>query len=282
MVDLPVILRCDMNERAESATAVEQMIVSAARLIKNGSVLMVGTQWPVIVSLLAKSLHAPDIAICLEGGAVLNKVPDRIPFFTGDPVINANCVLLGNSFDTLGMVLHGGKADMGLLSAASVDRYGNINTTCIGDYTSPKMRFAGSGGACDFGSLASKTIIIVEHDKRRFPEKVDFITTPGYLSGKNSRTLAGLRPETGPHAVVTTLGLFHFDEEGEMILTAYHPSASVQEVRENVQWDLKVDDNVKPLVPPGEKELKVLRYRIDPEGMYLRNARSLRGRQISI
>jgi len=134
-----------MNETAESPTPVEQMIVSAARLIKNGSVLMVGTQWPVIVSLLAKSLHAPDIAICLEGGAVLNKIPDRVPFFTGDPVVNANCVLLGNSFDTLGTVLHGGKADMGLLSAASVDRHGNINTTCIGDYTSPKMRLAGSG-----------------------------------------------------------------------------------------------------------------------------------------
>jgi glutaconate CoA-transferase subunit B len=282
MANIPVILRSDMNERAESATAVEQMIVSAARLIKNGSVLMVGTQWPVIASLLAKSLHAPDIAICFEGGAVLGKIPDRIPFFTGDPVVNANCVLLGNSLDTLGMVLHGGKADMGLLSAASVDRYGNINTTCIGDYASPKMRLAGSGGACDFGSLASKTIIIVEHDKRRFPEKVDFITTPGYLSGKDSRTMAGLKSETGPYAVVTTLGMFHFDEVGEMILTAYHPSASVREVKENVQWDLKVDSNVKPLMPPSEKELEILRYQIDPEGMYLRNARLLRGRQISI
>jgi len=271
-----------MNKRGESATAVEQMIVSASRLIKDGSVLMVGTQWPVIVSLLAKSLHAPDIAICVEGGAVLNKIPDRVPFFTGDPVVNANCVLLGNSLDTLGLVLHGGKADMALLSAASVDRYGNINTTCVGDYTSPKMRLAGSGGACDFGSLAPKTIIIVEHQKRRFPEKVDFITTPGYLSGKNSRIAAGLRPETGPYAVVTTLGLFHFDEQGEMILTAYHPSASVREVRENVQWDLKVDSNVKALVPPSEKELETLRYQLDPEGMYLRSARLLKGIQISV
>jgi glutaconate CoA-transferase subunit B len=271
-----------MNENLQSATPVEQMIVSAARLIKNGSILMVGTQWPIIVSLLAKSLHAPDIAICYEGGIVLNKVPERIPFFTGDPVVNASSVLLGNSFDTLGMVLHGGKSDMALLSAASVDRYGNINTTCIGDYTSPRIRFGGSGGACDFGSLASQTIIILEHDKKRFPEKVDFVTTPGYLWGKDSRTMAGLRPKTGPYAVVTTLGLFYFDNEGEMVLAAYHPLASVQEVKENVQWDLKVDHNVKPLMPPSEKELEVLRYQIDPEGMYLRNARLLEGRQISI
>jgi glutaconate CoA-transferase subunit B len=209
-------------------------------------------------------------------------VPDRIPLFTGDPAVNSSSCLLGNSFDTLGLVLHGGRADMGILSAASVDRYGNINTTCIGDYARPEIRFGGSGGACDFGSLAPKTLVVLEHDKRRFPERVDFITTPGYLRGKNGRTEVGLRPDTGPFAVVTTLGLFHFNEEGEMVLSGYHPSASVQQVRENVQWDLKVDDGVKPLLPPTERELEVLRSRLDPDGMYLKNARLLRDKEISI
>lgn len=269
-----------MKERSEPASPVEQMIVSAARLINDGSILIVGTQWPIIVSLLAKGLHAPDITICYEGGVVLGKSPERIPLFTGDPVSNSCSVLLGDSFDTLGMVLHAGRADMGLVSAASVDRYGNINTTCVGDYASPKIRFGGSGGACDFGSLAPRTIIILEHDRRRFPEKVDFITTPGYLQGKESRIAAGLRPNTGPYAVVTTLGLFRFDEEGEMILRAYSPSASIREVKEKVQWDLKVDDDVKPLVPPNEEELDVLRNRLDPQGMYLSNARSLKGKEI--
>ncbi len=271
-----------MNESPGSSSPVEQMIVSAARLIEDHAVLMVGTQWPIIATLLAKNLHAPDITICYEGGVVLGRTPDRIPLFTGDPVTNACSVLMGDSFDTLGMVLHAGRADMGFLSAASVDRYGNINTTCIGEYGSPEIRFGGSGGACDFGSLAPRTVIILEHDKRRFPEMVDFITTPGYLHGKESRLAVGLKPGTGPYAVVTTLGLFHFDEQGEMVLAGYNPSASVQEVRENVQWNLKVDNQVKPLEPPDERELQVLRHRLDPAGMYLRNARFMEGREVVV
>jgi len=261
-------------------TPIEQMIVTAARLIRNGSVLMVGTQWPILAALLAKSLWAPDCAICFEGGVVLEGLPGRTPLYTADPVINSSSVLLGNSLETLGMILHAGRADMGLLSAASVDRYGNINTTCIGDYRSPRVRFGGSGGASDFGSLASKTVIILEHDKRRFPERVDFITTPGYLAGKKSRLEAGLKPGTGPYAVVTTLGLFHFDEEGEMMLAAYQPLSTINEVKKNVQWDLKVADPIGPLEPATEMELKTLRSRIDPQGMFLREARLLKGKEI--
>ena len=264
-----------MPDTREKATPIEQMIVSAARLITNGSVLMVGTQWPIIVSLLAKSLHAPGVTICYEGGVILHKVPDRIPLFTADPVVNSSSALLGSSFDTLGMILHGGRADMALLSAASVDRYGNINTTCIGDYRSPKIRLGGSGGACDFGSLAPKTVIILEHDRRRFPEQVDFITTPGYLKAKDYRMRAGLSPNTGPYAVVTTLGLFNFDELGEMVLKGHNPDVSIKKVKEGVQWDLKIHRDIRPLDPPSEKELRVLREEVDPDGMYLRDARRL-------
>ncbi len=271
-----------MNEKNEIVTSVEQMIVTAARLIKDGDVIMVGTQWPVISSLLAKSLHAPNVTICIEGGIILNRVPDRIPLFTGDPAISASALYLGDSFQTMGMVLHAGRADMALLSAASIDRYGNINTTCFGDYSHPKVRLGGSGGACDFGSLAPKTIIVFEHEKRRFPESVDFITTPGYLQGKKSRFESGLRTNTGPYAVVTTLGLFHFDEDNEMFLKAFNPSSSVEEIRESVQWNLKVDDNVKALAPPNKKELEVLRHKLDPEGMYLKNARQLKDYQVSV
>jgi len=264
------------------ATPIEQMIITAARLIPDGSVLLVGTQWPIIVSFLAKGLHAPNCIPCVEGGVIFGKIPDRIPLYTADPVVNSSSVLLGDSLDTLGMILHRGLADFGILSAASVDRYGNINTTCIGDYSAPKIRFGGSGGACDFGSLAAKTIIILEHEKRRFPEKVDFITTPGYLQGNDSRIKAGLRKGTGPFAVVTTLGLFHFDDSGEMILAAYHPSASVKEVKENMQWDLKVADGVRPLDPPTEWELEILREKIDPLGMYVDGVRMLKGKKIEI
>ena len=179
--------------------------------------------------------------------------------------------------ESIDMVLHGNKADMGMLSAAQVDRYGNISTTCIGKYTAPRIRFGGGGGACDFGSLAPKTVIILEHDKRRFPEKVDFITTPGFLTVKNGREKSGLRPGTGPYAVVTSLGIFKFDKKGEMILTGYHPSTNVLAIKENVQWDLKVDDDVEPLLPPRKEELKALRL-LDPDGMYLRNAKAFDGK----
>ena len=263
-------------------TPIEQMIVSAARLIPDGSLLMVGTQWPIITALLAKALHAPESTLCFEGGVILEKIPDRIPLYTGDPTVNSSSLLLGDSLDVLGMVLHGGLADMGLLSAAAIDRYGNVNTTCIGDYRFPKFRFGGSGGACDFGSLCPKTIFILEHDKRRFPERVDFITTPGYLKGGKSRLEAGLKAETGPYAVVTTLGLFRFDEDGEMFLSAHHPFSTVEEVKKNVQWDLKVAESVEILKPPSEKELETLRFRLDPQGMYLEGARLLTGRKIAI
>ena len=271
-----------MPDTLQTPSPVEHMIVSASRLIHDNTVLMVGTQWPIVTSLLAKSLHAPNIAICFEGGVMLGRIPERIPLFTGDPVANANSLLIGDCFDTLGMVLHAGRADTAMISGASVDQYGNINTTCIGDYESPKIRFGGSGGANDFGSLSSRTIVIVEHDKRRFPEQVDFITTPGYLQGGDTREKAGLKPGTGPYAVVTTLGLFHFDEQGEMVLHGYHACSSVEEVRDNVQWDLKVHRNVRTLDPPTEKELDTLRNRIDPRNMYLKAGRQLEGVEVVI
>ncbi len=272
-----------MEKNNTKVTRIEQMIFTAARLIKDEEILMVGTQWPIITALLAQKLHAPNSTICLEGGSVMGKTPRRIPLTTADPTINSCCSYMGDALDTLGMILHGGRAHKALLSAASVDRYGNINTTCVGDYDSPKIRFGGSGGACDFTSLAPKTIIIMEHDKQRFPEAVDFITSPGYLKGKDSRTKAGLRPGTGPHALVTTLGLFHFDPlngEKEMILSAFNPTSSIREIKDNIQWEIKISDKVKPLIAPNKGELKILRQEVDPQGMYLENNKTMEKRNL--
>jgi glutaconate CoA-transferase subunit B len=255
-------------------TPVEMMIVAASRLIADGMILMVGTQWPIVAALLARRTHAPGAAICFEGGVVLGGMPARIPLFTGDPVTGSCACMLGDSLDTLGAVLHAGLPDLAIISGANVDRFGNINTTCIGDYFRPKQRFGGSGGAGDFGSLARRLVVIVEHNRVRFPEQVDYITTPGYLQGRGSREAAGFRPGTGPWAVVTTLGLFRFDENGEMYLAAIFAGGSVEEVRDNVQWDLKVAPDVSTLTPPDEGTLRVLREEIDPLGIYLRNARA--------
>jgi glutaconate CoA-transferase subunit B len=253
---------------------VEMMIVAASRLIVDGMTLMVGTQWPILVVLLAKKTRAPRAAICFEGGVVLENIPPRIPLFTGDPVTGCCASLMGDSLDTLGAVLHAGLPDLAIISGANVDRFGNVNTTCLGDYFRPRQRFGGSGGAADFGSLAKRLVVILEHSRVRFPEKVDYITTPGYLQGYGSREAAGFRPGTGPYAVVTTLGLFKFDANGEMFLESVFPGVPVEEVRKNIQWELKVAEGVKELTPPTAEELRILREELDPLGMYLRNARA--------
>ena len=184
----------------------------------------------------------------------------------------SNSVMLNDSLDTLGMILHAGYPDIAFLPAANVDKYGNINTTCFGDYSKPKFRLGGSGGACDFGALAKKVIIMLEHERQRFPEKVDFITTPGYLEGADSRQNAGLKPGTGPEAVITTLGVFKFDEDTkEMYLDTYFPEGSVEEVKKGFQWDIKISKNLKVASPPTEEEIRILREELDPYGMYLKN-----------
>ena len=140
---------------------VEMMIVAASRLIVDGMTLMVGTQWPILVVLLAKKTHAPRTSICFEGGAILTDIPQRIPLFTADPVIGCCTSLMGDSLDTLGAVLHAGLPDLAFISGANVDRFGNVNTTCLGDYFKPRQRFGGSGGAGDFGSLAKRLVVVL-------------------------------------------------------------------------------------------------------------------------
>ena len=256
-------------------TPIEMMIVAGSRQIQNEQILMVGTQWPIITTLFAKKTHAPDVTICYEGGVVLESIPDRIPLFTGDPCIASHSVFLNDSLDTLGMILHRGYPDIAFLPAANVDRYGNVNTTCFGEYSKPKFRLGGSGGACDFGSLAKRVITMLEHERQRFPEKVDFITTPGHLSGSGSRQEAGLRAGTGPDAVITTLGIFKFDHQTkEMYVDAYYPETSIEEIKKGFQWDIKLSEDVKAAEPPTEEEIRILREVIDPYGMYLRGNKS--------
>lgn len=258
---------------AKDFTPIEMMIIAASREIVNNQTLMVGTQWPVVVTMFAKRNHAPDIKVVFEGGIICDAFPSRIPFLTADPCLVAASVLCGDSLDTLGMVLHAGRVDLALLTAAHVDRYGNINTTCFGDYSRPNYRLGGSGGACDFACLAHKLIILLEHDKKRFPERVDYITSPGYLNGSGSRQKAGLRSGTGPWAVYSTLGRFKFDH-GEMSLDAYYPGVTIKQIKEHMNWDLQVSENVKEEKPPTEEELRILREETDPLKMYLENARA--------
>ena len=203
----------------EGLNTSELLIVTAAREIRNKEKVFIGTFWPIPAVLLAKKAHAKEIIMFVEGGVITEEAPPRIPLVASDPCLAPTSVLAGDIFDTLGALLHGGQVDVALLSANNIDRYGNINTTCIGPYRHPQVRMAGSGGACDFGSLAKKVIIILAQARKRFQEKLDYITTPGYLQGGESRFEAGLRPGTGPSKVVTDLGIYGFDSvTREMVL----------------------------------------------------------------
>jgi len=154
---------------------------------------------------------------------------------------------------------------VGFLSGSQVDKYGNINTTVIGDYHNPKSRLPGSGGANPIGSLAKRVIIIALHDSRRLAERVDFITTPGYIDGPGARERWGLPAGTGPSAIITNKAILRFDPESkEAYLASYHPGSSVEEVVRLTPWKLKVADDVHETEPPRREELRVLREILDP------------------
>jgi glutaconate CoA-transferase subunit B len=210
----------------------------------------------------------------MEGGIITEEAPPRIPLVASDPCLAPVSVLAGDILDTLGAAVHGGQIDVALLSANNIDQYGNINTTCIGPYLNPKVRMAGSGGACDLGSLSKKVIIILAQGNNRFQEKLDYITTPGYLQGNDSRFEAGLPRDTGPSKVVTDLGLYGFDPiTREMVLEGIHAGVTIDDVKRKVLWPLKVSEQIKEIPPPTEEELRILREEVDPQGMYIRNVR---------
>lgn len=249
------------------------MIVMAARHIRDGDVLMVGTQWPIPVALLAKNHHAPQCTLCFEGGLVLEDMPERIPLLTADSGLPSATSCMGDCMTALGTVLHGGRADLAVLTAAHVDRYGNLNTTGVGPYKRPTMRFGGSGGACDFGSLAKRSLIIVEHKRFRFPSAVDFITTPGPSLGRPGHAKMESKRATHPRhrTVVTTMAQFACREGEELALTGYRSDLRPADIQASMQWEVPRSPGCGPLPDPTSLELHLLRDKVDPSGLYLQN-----------
>ena len=174
----------------------------------------------------------------------------RSPWAT--PASIPGAAMIGGLVDVMGMFLQGGWVDVGFLAGSQIDKYGNINTTVIGDYDSPKSRLPGSGGANPIGALAKRVLIIALHDTRSLAEKVDFITTPGYLDGPGAREKWGLPPGTGPQVMITNKAVMRFDKDTkEAYLASYHPGTSVDEVVKLTPWDLKVSDDVHETEPPA-------------------------------
>ncbi len=244
----------------------ELMIINAARLLRDGDVVFVGVGQPNLACNLAKRTHAPNLVMIYEAG-VIGAEPARLPLSIGDPTLVSGALSVVSMYDIFALYLQRGNVDVGFMGGAQIDKYGNINATVIGDYAQPKVRLPGSGGSQEIAAWANRCYIMTPHQKRRFPEKVDFMTSAGFLGGREEREATGVRGG-GMLAVVTDIGLLEPDENGEMTLTALHPGRTVEEAKANTGWDLKVAAPMRITAPVTEKELRILREELDPHGLY--------------
>jgi len=254
---------------AKDYTPQEMMVVASARELRDKDRIFVGIGLPSLACVLAQRTFAPNLTLIYESG-VINARPARLPISIGDPALVSGSAEILSFFETFSYVLQRGFIDVGFLGGAQIDKYGNINSTVIQDYEKPKVRLPGSGGACEIAALAERIIVIAPHEKRRLVEKVDFITSPGFLVGSDSREKAGL-PGKGPSAVITTMGVLRYDSKTkEMYLDSIHPGTTVERVKENTGWDLKLSPTLKETEPPSERDVSLLRTEIDPQGIFLK------------
>ncbi|RLF10495.1 MAG: ketoacid-CoA transferase [Thermoprotei archaeon] len=248
-----------------SYTRREMMAIAAGRLIRDGDVVFAGTGLPLLAATVAKKIHAPRCVIFFETGAIDSALPE-LPLYVADSRVMYGASINAGLLEAFSILSSPKLRTIALLGAAQVDKYGNLNSTCIGDYHKPSRRLPGSGGACDGASLAWGFIVFIPHERRRFVEKLDYLTSPGWINGGNSRREAGL-PRGGPIAVVTDLGILKFDEETrEMYLAEYYPSVTPRQIQENTGFELDVSRAFEAQ-PPGERELKILREEVDPQGL---------------
>jgi glutaconate CoA-transferase subunit B len=246
-------------------TDTEFMVCQAARLLEDNKTFFVGWGVPQVVAILAQKLYTPNIVQVFEFGAI--GAISLTPFVRGTMGGPQNTYrsIQWTNMNTAFAYSAAGYIDYGMLGAAQIDEYGNINTTMIGDdFDAPSRRFPGSGGGNQVMSYCWKTIIVMKHEPRRFVKKVDFITSPGFIYGYGSREVSGLPENTGPWKVVTSRALFEFDVNfGKLKLEGILKGQSVEEVLEGIGFDILVDDCIKELSPPDEKELDALRNDID-------------------
>ncbi|MDP6086162.1 MAG: CoA-transferase [Nitrospinota bacterium] len=246
--------------------ASELICVMSARALNNGDVVFGGAGLPLVSAILAQNTHAPQLTILFEGGVIGPRViPGRLPPSTNEARCAWGASKLLSITDVL-LLMQRGYVDYGFLGGAQIDRHGNLNSSFIGDPDNPKVRLPGTGGANDIASM-TKVIVAMRHEKRRFVEDVDFITSPGYLQGGRSRRDAGL-PAGGIHLVITHLGLLDFNvRQGRMRLKSLHPGVDLEEVREKTGFELLIPKKVPRTKPPTAKELADLRS-LDPDGRY--------------
>jgi glutaconate CoA-transferase subunit B len=248
-------------------SAGEIMVAQAAREIRDGEMVFVGMRLPLIAFVVAKRTHAPSAIGLFELGIVRDEPAPELLYTMGDPANVEGSIWCARTIDLMGM-LQRGEVDAGFIGGAEIDRYGNLNTTAIGgDRAHPKVQLPGSGGGADIASLAHRLIVIMPHDKGRLRERVDFITSPGYGRGAGWRERVGL-PRGGPSVLITTLGVFRF-VDGEAVLVSNHPASSLDEIRANTGWPLRVAGDVGETQVPSDEVLGIIRD-YDPEGFWTR------------
>jgi glutaconate CoA-transferase subunit B len=248
----------------------EMMIVAAARALAGQRVCFVGVGLPNIAVNLAKRTVAPDLELVYEAG-VFGARPARLPLSIGDPTIVTGATAVVSMVELFGYYLQRGLIDVGFLGAAQIDRFGNINTTVIGDYAHPTTRLPGSGGACEIAINAREVFVIMRQSRRSFVEAIDFRTSPGNLGG--AAEAERIRREggwlgRGPSVVVTDLGIYHFGDDGQMRLDSLHPGATLDAVRDTIGWEVAVAADLAETAPPSDEELRLIREELDPGGVY--------------
>ena len=248
-------------------TASEMMIAVAARMLKGARTVFVGVGLPNIACNLARYTVAPDLELIYESG-VYGARPERLPLSIGDPTLVSGATSVVSMADLFGLYLQRGLVEIALLGGAQIDRYGNLNSTVIGDYAKPKTRLPGSGGACEIATNAQRTFMIMRLKRRAFVDKLDFVTSPGHLTGGDSRARLGL-PGGGPEIVITDKAILNFDNsEREMQLCALYPGVAVKDVQDEIGWPLRIAVTVVPTDPPTAEELRLIREEVDPHAMY--------------
>ena len=250
---------------AVTYTASEMMAYRASLELKNNEVIFVGIGLPNLACNLARATHAPDLFMIYESGAI-GAIPDRLPVPIGDPALVTDSLSICSQADIFQCYLQKGLIEVGFLGGAQVDRYGNINTTVIGDYNNPKVRLPGSGGACEIAVHSKKLLIVMRLSAKTFVEKCDFITSPGHPShGTRDKTSL---PGGGPLRVITDLCVCEF-VAGEMTVTEIYPGVTREQIQAACGFAMKFSSQVRTVSPPSQQVIELLRNKLDPQKLYL-------------
>ncbi|WP_276619140.1 CoA-transferase subunit beta [Syntrophomonas wolfei] len=254
---------------------IDLLAVAAAREVVDGDIVFAGTGLPMLAIMLAQKVSAPN-AVCIYEAGSIDGRPIDLPTSVGDARCAHQASMAAGLTEAFYGQLHCGYVDLAFLGGAEIDKYGNVNTTVVGDYLSPEKRFTGSGGNPDINALARRTVFIMVQEKRRFRERVDYITSPGWRLPKwpggefvHKREVYGKFFRGGVEAVITNMGVFRFDEEGVMYLDTVHPGFTPQQVKDNCSFDLNISRVSGETKPPTYYELELLYKEVDPEGIFL-------------